>query len=106
MDKLKKCPFCGKTNIDRTGDGQMQWWECVNCGATSGNSPGDEYCDESLWNRRADDWINTAFPPKKDCLILLWGSGEDGVEPYQYKVGDNIYELADMWKLIALPETD
>ena len=47
------------------------------------------------------EWTDTAFPPETDGHILLMNDGN--THPYSvfdYKVGINIYELADKWAMI------
>ncbi len=55
METIKKCPFCGSSNI-RIDDvvWGMYWAVCLECGAKSGDKASRKKAIEA-WNRRADD---------------------------------------------------
>ena len=50
---LKKCPFCGSTNLHQTGNGiGSEFVECADCGA-SGPASDHSASAEEYWNSRA-----------------------------------------------------
>lgn len=78
MSELKKCPFCGGTNLqidkDKYADHYQYRVRCAFCHALGKVELSEEKAIES-WNTRADGWINVEERlPKNNLervLVLL-----------------------------------
>lgn len=108
MSELRECPFCGKTKVDRTGDGQLQWFECVACGATSGNVRDEQYLDDSGWNTRHDDWISVEdrLPKEDEDYLVKYIGYIAQLDWHNGKWNDTDADLITHWKPITLPSTN
>ena len=67
--KLRNCPFCGSSDIERC-ETVVIWFSCNNCFAET-NSRESEQEAADAWNQRQGEWQPIETAPKDGRVLLL-----------------------------------